>query len=101
MKRRKPNPLKHVLTENQEAFCFFYVLRTAYNGKSAAIMAGYREAGAHVRACRLMKKKKIMNRINELINQQFKGCEGFLPFGVRKRKPGKSPDGSGPGAKRG
>ncbi len=68
-KQRKPNRMKHVLSEKQESFCLFYVIRAHYCGRTAAIMAGYEEASAHVRACRLMKKSKIRNRINELIKE--------------------------------
>jgi phage terminase small subunit len=65
----KKNRLSSELTEKQESFCVFYVIRAGCCGKRAAIMAGYAEASAHVRACRLMKKRKIKKRINDLLKE--------------------------------
>jgi phage terminase small subunit len=52
------------LTEKQKAFCLEYV--KDYNGKQAAIRAGYSSKTASVMASKLLTKGKVRDEVNHL-----------------------------------
>ena len=61
------------LTKKQEAFCREYVVD--FNGRQAAIRAGYSKKTADEQASRLLTNVKVADRVKELTNEQSKRLE--------------------------
>lgn len=57
-------------TGKEKRFCEEYVID--YNGKRAAIRAGYAEPSAAKTACRLLKRKEILDYVSQLQKEQKK-----------------------------
>lgn len=55
-------------TKRQDLFCQEYIVD--YNGKQAAIRAGYKRDSAEVQASRLLRNAKVLERIRELQHEQ-------------------------------
>ncbi len=56
------------LTAKQELFCQEYTVD--YNGKQAAIRAGYKSENAEVQASRMLSNAKVLARVRELQQEQ-------------------------------
>jgi phage terminase small subunit len=61
------------LTDKQKRFCREYVID--YNGKQAAVRAGYSEKTAQMQSSRLLSKDKVSNFIKELQNEHSEQLE--------------------------
>lgn len=73
--KEEPTPIEQVaidlgLNEKQAIFCREYVVD--YNGKQAAIRAGYAEGSAEVAASRLLSQDKVLSYVRELQAEQTK-----------------------------
>ena len=67
--------MNETLRPKQEAFCQNYCSigsDTFYHGGNSAIAAGYSEKGAYVRASELLRKRNIIDRINEINEENLK-----------------------------
>lgn len=68
--RRQGALTEQGLTELQERFCQEFIIDL--KGKASAMRAGYSEKTAAVKACRMLRQKKIQDRIAHLKNMRMR-----------------------------